>query len=208
MIAGMVWLGALCVAIGVAPGYAMRLLDAPTSELLQGPGASAVVTARGPLVLSTALTPSGMNGTAISMTMVAGLLIALAAIAWVFRRGLQPATRRVASTWTCGMSPTARFDYTATAFAKPLRLVFAALYHPHREVTRETAGTPYVVQRIHYAGEIVDLAETHIYHRVERDIAAISQAIRARSTGRIYGYIALVLGALFVALLLVGVIYR
>jgi hydrogenase-4 component B len=205
MIAGMVWLGALCVALGVAPGYAMRLLDAPTAELLHGPGASAVVTARGPLVLSTTLMLSGTNGTAISMTMMAGLLISLAAIAWVLRRGLQPATRRVAPTWTCGMRPTARFDYTATAFAKPLRLVFAALYHPRREVTRETAGTPYVVQRIHYAGEIVDLAETHIYHRVEREISALAQAIRARSTGRIHGYIGFVLAALFVALLLFGV---
>jgi len=208
MIAGMVWLMAVCVALGVAPGYAMRLLDAPTAMLLHGPVASVVVTARGPLVLSTALTPSGTNATSISMTMVAALFIALAATAWVLRRGWRPAPLRAAPTWTCGMSPTARFDYTATAFAKPLRLVFAALYHPRREVTRETAGTPYVVRRIHYAGEIVDLAETQVYHRVEREIAALSHAIRARSTGRIYGYIGFVLGALFVALLLVGVIYR
>ncbi|OYV99407.1 MAG: hypothetical protein B7X11_05420 [Acidobacteria bacterium 37-65-4] len=138
------------------------------------------------------------------MTLVAGLFLALAGVAWVFRRGLHPARQRVAPTWTCGMRPTPRFDYTATAFAKPLRLVFAALYHPRREVTRETAGTPYVVRRIHYAGEIVDLAETHIYHRIEREISTLAQAIRAKSTGRIYGYIGFVLGALFVALLLSG----
>jgi hydrogenase-4 component B len=208
MIAGMVWLGAVCVGLGVAPGYAMRLLDAPTAELLHGPVASAVVTARGPLVLSTGLAASGTDATTISMTMMAALLIALTAMAWVLRRGFRRAPLRAAPTWTCGMSPTARFDYTATAFAKPLRLVFAALYHPRREVTRENAGTPYVVRRIHYAGEIVDLAETHIYHRVEREISALSQAIRARSTGRIYGYIGFVLGALFVALLLFGVDYR
>src|ERR1017187_5592999 len=205
MIAGMVWLGAVCAALGVAPGYAMRLLDAPTAELLHGPGASAVVTARGPLVLSAALTPSGTNATAISMTVMAALLIALTAMAWVLRRGFGRAPERTAPTWTCGMRPTPRFDYTATAFAKPLRLVFAALYHPRREVIRETAGTPYVVRRIQYAGEIVDLAETQIYHRVEREISAFSRAIRARSTGRIYGYIGSVLGALFVALLLFGV---
>jgi hydrogenase-4 component B len=208
MIAGMAWLGALCVALGVAPGYAMRLLDAPTAGLLHGPGASAVVTARGPLVLSTALTPSGTDATAISMTMMAALLIALTSMAWILRHGSRRSPARAAPTWTCGMSPTTRFDYTATAFAKPLRLVFAALYHPRREVTRETAGTPYVVRRIQYAGEIVDLAETQIYHRVEREISALSQAIRARSTGRIYGYIGFVLGTLFVALLLIGVIYR
>ena len=207
MIAAMAWLGALCVALGVAPGYAMRLLDAPSATLLHGPVASAVVTARGPFVLSTALMPPGTNATAISMTMVAGLLIALTAMAWVLRGGLRRAAPRTAPTWTCGISPTARFDYTATAFAKPLRLVFAALYHPRRQVTRETAGTPYVVRRIHYAGEIVDLAETQIYHRIERDISALSRAIRALSTGSIYGYIGFVLGTLFVALLLVGVIY-
>jgi len=208
MIAGMLWLAALCVALGVAPGYAMRLLDAPTAALLHGPGASAVVTARGPLVLSTATAPSGTDATAISMTMMAAFLIALTAMAWILRHGLRRSPARAAPTWTCGMSPTTRFDYTATAFAKPLRLVFAALYHPRREVTRETAGTPYVLQRIQYAGEIVDLAETQIYHRIERGISALSQTIRARSTGRIYGYIGLVLGALFVALLLIGVIYR
>ena len=205
MVAAMAWLAAVCVALGVAPGYAMRLLDAPTAGLLHGPGASAVVTARGPLVLSTALTTPGSDATAISMTMMSALLVALSAMAWVLRRGVRRAPPRAAPTWTCGMIPTARFDYTATAFAKPLRLVFAALYRPRRAVTRETAGTPYVLRRIHYAGEIVDLSETQIYHRVERGISGLAQAIRARSTGRIYGYIGFVLGALFVALLLFGV---
>ncbi len=204
MIVAMVWLAAVCVALGVAPGYAMHLLDAPTASLLHGAGASAVVTARGPLVLSTALTPSGADATAISMTLVAALLLALTALAWVLRGGWRRVPPSVAPTWTCGMSPTARFDYTATAFAKPLRLVFAALYRPRRAVTRETAGTPYVVRRIHYAGEVVDLAETHVYQRVERDVSALAQTIRARSTGRIHGYILFVLGALFVALLLFG----
>jgi hydrogenase-4 component B len=204
MILAMAWLGAVCVVLGVVPGFAMRLLDAPTASLLHGPGASAVVTARGPLVLSTAPMPSGANAAAISMTLVAALLLALTGLAWVLRRGWRRVPPRAAPTWTCGMSPTARFDYTATAFAKPLRLVFAALYRPRRAVTRETAGTPYVFRRIHYAGEIVDLAETHIYRRVWLDISTLSQAIRARSTGRIHGYILFVLGALFVALLVFG----
>jgi hydrogenase-4 component B len=205
MIAGMVWLGAACVALGVAPGYAIRLLDAPTAGLLHLPGASVVVTARGPLVLSAGLTPAGSSATAISMTVLAALLIVLAAMAWILRRGSRRIPPQAAPTWTGGMTPTARFDYTATAFAKPLRFVFAALYRPRREVAREMAGTPYVVRSIRYAGEIVDLSETQIYHRVERFISELSQSIRARSTGRIYGYIAFVLGALFVALLLFGV---
>ena len=48
------------------------------------------------------------------------------------------------------------------------------------------------------------LAETQIYHRVQRGITVLSRTIRLRSTGRIHGYIGFVLGALFVALLLFG----
>jgi hydrogenase-4 component B len=205
MIAAMLWLATLCVTLGVAPGYAIRLLDAPTAELLHGPAASAVMTAQGPLVLAGGLTPSGTAATTISMATMAALLAALSALAWVLRHGLRRASHRVAPTWTCGMTPTARFDYTATAFAKPLRLVFAALYRPRRAVTRDTAGTPYVLAGIHYAGEVVDIAETEIYHRVQRTISSLSQAIRARSTGRIHVYIGLVFGTLLVALLLFGV---
>jgi hydrogenase-4 component B len=102
------------------------------------------------------------------------------------------------------MTPTARFDYTATAFAKPLSRVFAAIYRPHSKVVRETAGTPYVLSRMHYTGDVVDLAETQIYHRIHHGITAISQTIRDHSTGRIHGYIGFVLGALFLALLLFG----
>jgi hydrogenase-4 component B len=204
MILAMAWLGAVCVILGVAPGSVMRLLDAPTAAMLEGRGVSAVVTARGPLVLSTAPAPSGGDGTAISMTLMAALLLALAGIAWVLRRGFSRVPSRAAPTWTCGITPTARFDYTATAFAKPLRLVFAPLYQPRRAVNRETAGTPYVLRRLDYAGEVVDLAETHVYQRAWLAMAAISQTIRARSTGRIHGYILFVLGALFVTLLVFG----
>ena len=65
------------------------------------------------------------------------------------------------------MTPTSRFDYTATAFAKPLRLIFAALYRPRREIAKETGPSPYVIRRLGYTGEVVDLAETLLYARAE-----------------------------------------
>jgi hydrogenase-4 component B len=202
MIAGMLLLGGLCVALGLAPGYAMRLLDGPTRELLGGAGASAVVTARGPLVLSVAGAPAGLSATAISVTGVAALLALLALLAWALRGWPRQSARRLAPTWTCGMAPTSRFDYTATAFAKPLRLIFAAVYRPRREITRETSVSPYVVSRLSYTGEVVDLAETMLYARLKRWITVSAQTVRAYSTGRIHGYIGLVLVTLLVALLL------
>jgi hypothetical protein len=100
------------------------------------------------------------------------------------------------------MTPSARFDYTGTGFAKPLRLIFAALYRPRREVHKELGASPYVIRRLSYEGEVVDLAEIVLYARVKHWIAASAQEIRTYSTGRIHGYIAFVLVTLVVALLL------
>jgi hydrogenase-4 component B len=202
MIAGMLLLALACVALGLAPGWAMRLLDRPTAELLGGAGASAAVTASGPLVLSAGDAAAGLGATSISVTAAAALFALLAALAWALRGWPRKAPRRLAPTWTCGMTPSARFDYTGTAFAKPLRLIFAALYRPRREILKETGPSPYVIRRLGYTGEVVDLAETMLYARVKRWVTASAHEIRTYSTGRIHGYIAFVLVTLVVSLLL------
>lgn len=203
MIAGMLLLAATCVVLGLVPGYAMRLLDRPTAEILGGLAASAVVTARGPLVLSAGGAPTGgLEATSISMTAVAALLTVLAALAWILRDWQRQGPRRLAPTWTCGMIPKSRFDYTATAFAKPLRLIFSAVYRPRREIDRETWSSPYVIRWLSYRGEVVDLAETVLYARLKHWVTTSAQWIRVYSTGRIHGYIAFVLVTLVVALLL------
>jgi hydrogenase-4 component B len=202
MIAGMLLLALACVALGLAPGWAMRLLDRPTAELLGGAGASATVTASGPMVLAAGDAAAGAGATAISVTAVAALLAVLAALAWALRGWPRRAPRRLAPTWTCGMTPTARFDYTGTGFAKPLRLIFAALYRPRREIVKEIGPSPYVIRRLGYQGEVVDLAETVLYARVKHWVASTAQQIRTYSTGRIHGYIAFVLVTLVACLLL------
>jgi hydrogenase-4 component B len=202
MIAGMLLLALACAALGLAPGWAMRLLDRPTTELLGGVGASAAVTASGPLVLSVGDAAAGLGATSISVTAAAALLAVLAALAWALRGWPRKAPRRLAPTWTCGMTPTARFDYTGTGFAKPLRLIFATLYRPRREILKETGPSPYVIRRLRYTGEVVDLAETMLYAHVKRWVTASAHEIRTYSTGRIHGYIAFVLVTLVVSLLL------
>jgi hydrogenase-4 component B len=202
MIAGMLLLAAACIALGLAPGWAMRLLDRPTAEILGGPGAVAAVTAHGPLVLSAGDASARAGATSISVTAAAALLAALALLAGIVRGWPRTAPRRLEPTWTCGMMPTARFDYTGTAFSKPLRLIFAALYRPRREILKETGASPYVVRRLGYTGEVVDLAETVLYARVKRWITRSARQIRTYSTGRIHGYIAFVLATLVVSLLL------
>lgn len=204
MIAGMLLLAGACVVLGLVPGYALRLLDRPTAELMGGLSVSAVINARGPLVLAIGGAPQGLEATSISVTLVAVVFLLIAVAVWMVRSWPRAAPRRLAPTWTCGMTPTSRFDYTATAFAKPLRLIFAAIYRPRRDIAKETGSSPYVVNRLVYKGEVVDLAETVFYTRIKHWITAGSQAIRAHSTGRIHGYIGFVLVTLVIALLIFG----
>ncbi len=203
MIAGMVLLAAACVALGILPGHALRLLDPVTRDLVGDLGASAVVTARGPLVMSSGGGEAAV-GTSVSVTLVAGLLGVLVLVVWAVRAWPRAAGRRLAPTWTCGMTPESRFDYTATGFAKPLRLIFAKVYRPHRQVESEASSSPYVLRSMRYQGDVTDLAETALYHRLQRWITDLAQAVRRRSTGRIHGYIAYVLVTLLVTLLLFG----
>ncbi len=199
MILGMLLLAATCVGLGVLPGHALRLLDRPTAELLGGPGASGVVTAEGPLVLS-----AGPEGTSVSLGAAAALLVVATLLAAGLLAWPRRAPRRLAPTWTCGMTPTSRFDYTGTAFAKPIRRIFSAVYQTHREVVREAGASPFVLRRLRYEGEVFDLSETVIYSRLKRWATEGAQAIRARSTGRIHGYVGYVLVTLVVTLLLFG----
>ena len=204
MILGMLLLAGACVALGLFPGYAMRLLDRPTAELMHGLGASAVVTARGPLVLSVGGAPQGLEATSISVTVMASIFLVIAALVWCVRSWPRAAPRRLAPTWTCGMTPTSRFDYTATAFVKPLRLVFSAVYRLRRAVVTQAGPSPYVITRIAYTGEVGDLAESVFYTRAKHWVTAGSQAIRGWSTGRIHVYIAFVLVTLVIVLLFFG----
>lgn len=204
MITGMLLLASACVFLGLAPGFAMQLLDRPTSELLAGPTASAVVIAHGPLVLSSGGTAFGLSSTSVSVTITAAVFAAIVLMAWTLRSWPRAAPRRLAPTWTCGIAPTSRFDYTATAFAKPLRVIFAALYRPRREIFREVGSSPYAVWLLGYHGEIVDLAETMLYDKLTKWLKTTSEAIRTYSTGRIHGYVSYVLATLILVLLLFG----
>jgi hydrogenase-4 component B len=126
-------------------------------------------------------------------------LTALAVIVWPRATAL-----RREPTWTCGMTPQSRFDYTATAFSKPLRFIFSLLYQSKRTVTRKTGATPYVLHQLHWESDVVDLSQIHFYNRLQDGITHIARAIRQRSTGRIHAYIGYVLITLLITLLIFG----
>jgi hypothetical protein len=72
---------------------------------------------------------------------------------------------RLGDTWGCGrIGQTARMEYTATAFAEPLRRVFAELYRPSRDLSIDFhPASKYFVQSIEYRSEIHPWFERVLY---------------------------------------------
>ena len=129
------FLALMCVVPRAAPGLVARVLRGvagslpgvrPAPEMVRGwfaiaPGPGHFDRLTPPLV-------------ALRVLLVVGLALA---VLCRWRRGY--AVRR-APTWGCGGELTARTEYTATAFSKPLMMIFGAIYRPTREVSRVGEG--------------------------------------------------------------------
>ena len=110
--------------------------------------------------------------------LLALMLIALSAIPlllWMIwgRR----AKRSAGPAWDCGLPGlTADNEYTATAFSKPLRMIFAALFRPRREMQAEYEVSPYYPKAIHFESEIQPAFEKHFYDPLPAGILRIAAA--------------------------------
>jgi hydrogenase-4 component B len=99
---------------------------------------------------------------------------------------------------------TADNEYTATAFSKPLRLIFSALYRPRREIEAEYEVSPYYPSAIRFESEIEPTFEKHLYEPLRQRIMAAAKRMRAIQAGSINAYLAYIFITL-ILLLLFGV---
>jgi hydrogenase-4 component B len=121
--------------------------------------------------------------------------------AWAFTALLTSrhgaAVRRV-PTWGCGGQLDARTEYTATAFSKPLMMIFRAVYRPTREVETLADVSTYYPQEVRYRAQIEPTFERYIYHPLVRAVLRAATGMRVLQAGSLHAYLAyvLVLGVL------------
>ena len=93
-------------------------------------------------------------------------------------------------------------EYTATAFAEPLRRVFAELYHPSKELTIDFhPGSKYFVQSIEYRSAITPWFEKALYDPFLWLIKFIAQQVRRLQSGSAHLYLVYITFTLVVLLL-------
>jgi len=190
----MLVLAAACLVLGVASPVVVRGLLVIGESV---PGLSAHGAVQAPRFW---LTVPG-SPTQVSPLMIAALLGAIVVVAAVVLRMRGLALRR-ADTWGCGrIGQTPRMEYTASAFAEPLRRVFSELYRPAEDLSISAhPESRYFVRTITYTSHVVPWFERAFYDPLIRGTRAVATRVRRLQAGSIHLYLLYVATALVLAL--------
>jgi hydrogenase-4 component B len=178
----------------------VRVFDPITQQALGVSTSSLLVMARG-----LALSPGTLHGGTIS-TFGMALLFLLAGAAFALPLVRRWMRRSVTGpVWDCGLPGlTADNEYTATAFSKPLRMIFSVLYRPRREIQAEYEVSPHYPSSIRFESEIEHSFEKRLYGPLRERIMALANRMKGIQAGSINVYLAYIFITL-ILLLLFGV---
>ena len=183
----MAFLAVVCLILGLFPGAFLRLLD---PVVLQLTGQNLAGQLPGGLLDAASSLQAGENMVApliiliiLAVVIILGLLIPRAI-------GGKLSVRKY-PTWDCGFAGlNARMQYSATGFAKPLRIVFRVLYQAGRELEIEAGKSPYFPQTIKYTVSTESIFEKYFYQpAVQRLIKFSRQTKFTVQTGSIHQYL-------------------
>ncbi len=193
MRAGQGLLAGLCVLFGVLPSQVIDLID-PVVEQLLGSGLPQS-SANGWLWL----TPISSQTASYSAPLTILLLAFIAGMAiWWFKR--TPLSRvRGCDPWDCGFAaPTPRMQYTATAFAQPIRRVFGLVFEIEEGVTTGRHG----VER--YRLRLGDRLWGLLYVPVARGVESAARRVARLQSGSVRVYLGWTLATLLVLLWIIA----
>jgi hydrogenase-4 component B len=196
MLVPQAFLAALCVVLGVFPGVVLRVLDGVLASLpgLQPPAEMAW----GGLGMA-----SGVSAFDHVVPVVLGaVLVGGVAVAAVLALRVGVAVRRV-PTWGCGGELSARTEYTATAFSKPLMMIFRAVYRPTRQVEALADVSPYFPREVRYHSEIEPTFERYVYGPVLRTVLRVADGMKVLQAGSLHAYLAYVIVMVVILVFLV-----
>lgn len=193
MIIGMAVLAILCLILGVFPGLVLAILSPAVFSLT---GAYGTVSSN--LFLYVGETTAGLSPALILVAMMIMLVATLAFILTVGgRRKLT-----LGNSWDCGMQAlTPRMQYTATAFTKPIRMIFKRIYLPRREVRVSYILKPFFVRSIKYKGEITPFFEKFLYEPATSLIHRVAEKVRLLQSGSLHLYLGYMLITLVILLI-------
>lgn len=195
---GMALLAGACVFLGLFPTLLLGWLSPVSQQLTGEPLASRLSLADGWVLAAPTNNAGSVSTGAIALLGLSFLSVPLA-LRLLLSRG---AITRRGPTWDCGLSGlTPRMEYTATGFSKPIRMIFKALFRPHREVQREYEFSPYFARSLRFESHVEEVFDTRIYRPVRFWILQASRRIRGLQQGSLQLYLMYIFLTLLVLLL-------
>jgi hydrogenase-4 component B len=188
MLVPLALLATLCLVLGLFPGAVLIALGRVTASLPGLPSSSAL--ARGVLSIAVGggpfaqVTPATLGLSILGGLSAAAGLSALTRVTRVIRR---------APTWGCGGALTPQSEYTATAFSKPLLMVFREVYRPTRELEALAEVSPYFPQEVRYRVEIEPTFERHLYDPLAKGVMRMAERMKVLQAGSLHAYLGYVL---------------
>ncbi|GAB4412935.1 MAG: hydrogenase 4 subunit B [Thermodesulfovibrionales bacterium] len=193
MLSGMGLLAILCLILGIFPGTVSGII-APASFMITGSYGLSSYT--GFIFINDS--GAGLSPQSLLITMV---IMAMAAIVFVYAVGGRKKTS-YGDSWDCGIhSLTPRMQYTATAFTKPIRMIFKRIYLPRRELSVSYIVKPFFVKSIRYSGEITPFFERYLYEPGIGLIHRIARKVRLLQSGSLHLYLGYILVTLILLLI-------
>jgi hydrogenase-4 component B len=197
MLVSMALLAALCLFFGIWPEYLLQII----SQVLSGMNGINAELAFAGTTWQAAEVHAGAAGGSLQMPVVAAFFLAGAIFAWGLYRVYGREQVHTGETWTCGIVPTARMEYTAVGFSKPIRLAFKAILRPQHETVADLSPNRYFGRRLSYHVSIVDIFSA-IYRPINAGIIRFARLMKPIQAGSVQLYISYITAITVVALIL------
>jgi hypothetical protein len=160
--AGMLWLSAGCIALGLLPVQFIQVLD-PVTRRLVGAGLGATVAGNGWLLAPMSVERASYGPVIFLLGVAASCALAFLLVRWLYHGRI-----RRAAPWDCGYPwQTARMQDTAEGFGQPIRQIFEPLFRMQRELPSPFDARPRY-------GVVV---EDPIWHALYLPIARATEAV-------------------------------
>jgi NADH:ubiquinone oxidoreductase subunit 5 (subunit L)/multisubunit Na+/H+ antiporter MnhA subunit len=177
--AGMLWLAAACMALGLLPTFMIGLLNG-VSVTLTGAGLPADALASGWLWLAPTSAVQASYGPVVVLLVISAVF----ALTFLVVRQVYHGRLRRSDPWDCGFpEQSARMEDTADGFGQPIRQIFAPVYLIRREIPRPDDPRPVFRQ------EVEDRHWHWIYLPIARFAGFLSGQVGRLQQGRISVYL-------------------
>ena len=189
--AGLIWLAAGCVALGVAPVAVIGVIDNVTGALL---GKTLGASATGWMFL-TPISPARASYAPLLFLLV---ILAVWLATWLAVRSFYHGRVRRAPPWDCGFpAQNARMQDSAEGFGQPIRQVFEPFFRMQRELPTPFDATP------RYRVTVEDHLWYWLYLPLAKVTEAVTRVVTLLQRGRIsvylmYSFVTLLILLLFV----------